>query len=182
MSHSNAENAGRCNPVAGRRHLKDATDLTKLIVLLLLAVATLAPPAALSHSHKKKGLEIIHPWTPAMLQKDARTTQVFMTIKNRGRANDRLLSASTPTAEKTEMQQPSSNEPGSETKPAAAPLIAAGKELDLSRKGPRLVLTGVKRQLHAYDEFKMMLVFEKAGRMIVDVMVEEASTDEPHKH
>lgn len=156
--------------------------MTKLIALLLFAVASLAPPAALSHSHKKKGLEIIHPWTPAMLHKEARTTQVYMTIKNRGRTADRLLSASTPAAEKTEMRQPSSSDPGSETKPAAAPSIAAGKDLDLSRKGPRLVLTGVKRQLHAYDEFKMTLVFEKAGRMVVDVMVEEASTEEPHKH
>lgn len=156
--------------------------MTRLIALVLFAVASLASSAALSHSHKKKGLEIVHPWTPAMLQKDVRATQVFMTIKNRSGTADRLLSASTPSAEKVELREPSGDGSKTETKPAAALSVAAGKTLELNRKGPRLVLTGVKKQLHAYDDFKLTLVFEKAGRMVIDVVVEEASTEEPHKH
>ena len=159
----------------------ETTTLTKLVALLLLA-ASLAPMAAHSHSHKKKGLEIVHPWTPAMLQKGTRTTHVFMTIKNRSGRSDRLLSASTPTAEKVELHELGNNSSSNETKPATAFAVAAGKDFDLNRKGPRLVLTGVKKQLHAYDDFKMTLVFEKAGRIVIDVMVEEAETEEPHKH
>jgi hypothetical protein len=36
------------------------------------------------------------------------------------------------------------------------------------------VLTGVKRRLVAYDTFRLVLVFQRAGRIPVDVMVEEA--------
>ena len=45
-----------------------------------------------------------------------------------------------------------------------------------------MVLTGLKKRLDAYDSFKLTLVFEKAGRVVVDVAVEEAETKEPHKH
>src|SRR5262245_48348676 len=50
------------------------------VAVLLLAVA-LAPSAASAHSHTKKGLEIVHPWTPATTEATTATTQVFMTIK-----------------------------------------------------------------------------------------------------
>jgi copper(I)-binding protein len=39
-------------------------------------------------------------------------------------------------------------------------------------------LTGVKKAFNAYHDFKMTLVFEKAGRMVVDVMVEEAPAEQ----
>ena len=46
--------------------------------------------------------------------------------------------------------------------------------MQLTAKGPHLALTGLKQRLDAYDSFKLTLVFEKAGRMVVDVMIEEA--------
>ena len=61
-------------------------------------------------------------------------------------------------------------------------VIEPGKEAQLTRNGPHLVLTGVKKRLDAYDSFKLTLVFEKAGRVVVDVAVEEADTKEPHEH
>ena len=64
----------------------------------------------------------------------------------------------------------------------AALRVPAGGELVLSANGPRLLLSGFKKRLNAYDSFKITLVFEKAGRMEVEVMVEEADTKEPHKH
>lgn len=40
----------------------------------------------------------------------------------------------------------------------------------------------MKKQLSPYDSFLMTLVFEKAGKVHVEVMVEEASVlDAPHK-
>jgi periplasmic copper chaperone A len=60
--------------------------------------------------------------------------------------------------------------------------VPAGGELALSADGPHLLLGGVKKRLSAYDSFKITLVFEKAGRMEIEVMVEEADTKEPHKH
>jgi len=145
---------------------------------LLLAAATLAPSAGLSHSHKRKNLEIVHPWTMAMLEKGTTTARVFMTIKNSGGAPERLISASTPQAEKVELS--AGDGAAKDIKSAAAFTIGPGKVLVLHAKGQHLVLTGVRKAFHAYDDFKMTLVFEKAGRMVIDVVVEES--EEGHQH
>ena len=146
-------------------------------LLCLLLAAAVVPPAA-AHSHKKKWLEIVHPWTSETVQKGATTARVFMTIKNRGRVPDRLISASTPRADKVEL---AAVEDAARDGTSAAPFsIAPGKELVLHAKGQHLVLTGAKKAFHAYDDFKMALVFEKAGRIVVDVVVEEAEPE--HRH
>jgi len=67
-------------------------------------------------------------------------------------------------------------------KPVAAILVGAGADVELVRNGPHLLLSGLKKRLDAYDTFKLTLVFEKAGSMVVEVAVEEAATVEPHKH
>jgi copper(I)-binding protein len=59
----------------------------------------------------------------------------------------------------------------------AAILIGSGKDVDLKRDGPHLELTGFKKPLDAYESFAMTLVFEKAGSVVVEVMVEEAEAE-----
>ena len=60
--------------------------------------------------------------------------------------------------------------------------LGTGKSLQLTPAGSRLLLLGVKKPLAAYDSFKMTLIFEKAGIVEVEVMVEETGTTDPHKH
>lgn len=133
-------------------------------LLVLLAAAAPVVPAA-PHSHKKKGLEIVHPWTPAVPEESATSARVFMTIKNAGGRSDRLVSASTSRADRVQL-----NDAG---KGPAAFAVRTGEELALYADGPNLVLIGLRKPLHAYDDFKMTLVFEKAGPIAIDVMVEE---------
>jgi copper(I)-binding protein len=131
-----------------------------------------------SPQYKKRNLEIVHPWTPETVQKDAATARVFMTIKNGGRVPDRLISASTPRAGNVAL---ATVENAAGDGPSAAPfIIAPGAALVLHAKGPHLVLTGVKKAFHAYDDFQLALIFEKAGRIVVDVVVEEAEPE--HRH
>jgi periplasmic copper chaperone A len=153
----------------------------RIAALLLLAVA-LAPPAAMAHSHKKKSLEVVHPWTPATAETNVANVPVYMKLKNTGSAPERLLRATTELADKVELIEPRTQ--GSMTLPTVTTALSvpAGGELVLSADGPRLLLGGVKKRLDAYDIFKLTLVFEKAGTMEVEVMVEEAETKEPHKH
>jgi len=132
--------------------------------LFMLAAAALAAPA-LSHSHKTRSLEIVHPHT-LQTQKGAVSARVLMTIRNSGRAPDRLVSASTPRAARVEL--------GNVRKGATALVIRAGQELGLAGDGPSVMLIGLKKPLDAYDDFKMTLVFERAGPVAIDVMVEEA--------
>ena len=41
-------------------------------------------------------------------------------------------------------------------------------------RGTHLLLTGFTKRLDAYASFAMTLVFEKAGSVVIEVMVEEA--------
>jgi copper(I)-binding protein len=150
--------------------------MIRCLVCLLLA-AVLAPPAT-AHSHTNKNLEIVHPWTPETVR-EATTARVFMTIKNGGRVADRLISASTPRAERVEL---AAGEDAKDGKSPAPFSIGPGKVLVLHTGGQHLILTGVRKALHAYDDFKLALVFEKAGRVVVDVMVEEAEEGGDHRH
>lgn len=152
--------------------------MNKHIAFLLLAAMIVAPSAGLSHSHKKKSLEVVHPWTMATLKQDTGPARVYMTVKNGGRTPDRLVSASTPRAEKVELSLGDSTP--KDNKSDAAFTIAPGKVLALHPNGPHLVLTGVKKAFHAYDYVRMTLVFEKAGRMVIDVFVEEALDGHQH--
>ena len=150
-----------------------------LRIISLLAVA-IAPPAANAHSIKKKGLEIDHPWTRE--EKDLTTASVHMTIKNRSGRPDRLLAASTPSADKVELLDAGDVVLDQRSAAARSFVIKPGSDLELHPKGLRLVLRGVKQRFHPYDYFTMTLVFEKAGRVDIDVMIEEAETEAPPKH
>lgn len=137
-----------------------------LRTLILAAVALLVATAAQAHSHKHKQLEIVHPWC-IETGDTANPVAVFMTIKNASAKPDKLLRASTSIAGKTEL--------------AAPVTVGTRSAVDLKRGGPHIQLSGVKKQLSPYDSFMMTLVFERAGKVEVEVMVEEASILEPKK-
>jgi periplasmic copper chaperone A len=141
-----------------------------------LLAAAFAPPAAVAHSHRKNGLEIVHPWTFATSGTGG-VAQVCMKIKNASGAPERLLRASSPAAASVEFREPAGA--GLPPKPLASLPIPAGQDVELTATGAHLLLSGVRKRLDAYDSFKLTLVFEKAGRVVVDVMVEEAEPETP---
>jgi copper(I)-binding protein len=120
---------------------------------------------AQAHSHKFKNLEIVHPWC-VETRDTATPVAVYMTIRNRAGRPDKLLRATTSIATRTELL-------------AGAIEVSGGGEVDLKRDGPHIRLSGMKRQLGAYDSFPMTLLFERAGKVKVEVMVEEAAVLEP---
>jgi copper(I)-binding protein len=147
--------------------------------LALVAAAMLAANAANAHSHKLRALEIVHPWC-IETEDTAKPVAVFMTIKNAGAKPDRLLRASASDAAKTELR--AGVPPDAEGEVVASIPIDGRGEVNLKRGGPHILLTGVKKQLGPYDSFLMTLTFARAGKVEVEVMVEEASVLEPAKH
>ena len=135
--------------------------------LALAAAAICVATAAQAHSHKFKKLEILHPW--CIETKDtADPVAVFMTIKNSGRP-DRLLRATTSIAAKAELRAFGND------KAVSSVGLATRSTTDLKRGGPHIRLIDVKKQLSPHDSFSMTLTFERAGKVEVEVMVEEAS-------
>ena len=156
--------------------------LRRPIALLLLAAA-LAPPAALAHSHKKKTLEIVHPWTTAMMEERVVNVAVYMKLKNAGPRRRAPAQRHEPARRqgRADRAQGRGRREAADGQPGRLSFPARG-ELVLGPDGPRLLLSGFKKRLNAYDSFELTLVFEKVGRMVVEVMVEEAEIKEPHKH
>ena len=134
--------------------------------LVLAAAALFVATAALAHSHKLKNLEIVHPWC-IETNDTADPVSVFMTIKNSGRP-DKLLRATTSIAGKSELRV-------ADDKAVSSVGVATRGATDLKRDGPHIQLLDVRKQLSPYDSFLMTLVFERAGKVEVEVMVEKAS-------
>ena len=128
--------------------------------------------AAAAHGYKIKSLEIVHPWT---VETAGPAAAVYMTIRNSAKTPDRLLSAKVKIAAKSELRTGAASEP---PKAGAAQVVVvpAGGEVKLSRDGTYLQLDGLKQKLGAYERFGLELVFEHAGHMNIEVMVEEAPT------
>jgi len=148
-------------------------------------MVALAPSAARTHSHKKSALEVVHPWTPAPTKEAVENVAVYLTVKNAGASAERLVGAECPLAEKVELVDLQSVAGMTLPTTVAALAVPAHGQLVLGPAGPRLLLHKLAKRLHAYDSFPVTLVFEKAGRMPVEVMVEEEEAGEDgakHKH
>ena len=151
-----------------------------MIKALSLAAATLlAASTAHAHSHKVKQLEIVHPWC-IETEDTTKPVVVSMTIKNAGGRPDRLLRASTLEAAKAELRAGVPPDAEGDVIPAIA--VDGRGEVNLKRGGPHVLLTGMKRTLGAYDGFLMTLTFARAGKVDVELMVEERSILAPARH
>jgi copper(I)-binding protein len=147
--------------------------------LALAAAAMLVATAAQAHSHKFKTLEIVHPWCIETAD-TAKPVAVYMTIRNAGGRPDKLLSATTTMAARAELRAAGAAEAAGNAIGSVA--VGSRGEVDLKRSGPHILLSGLKKQLSPYGSFLMTLRFERAGKVEVEVMVEEASILEPpHK-
>jgi len=155
--------------------------MTRRVSAYVAALTLIASTAlAQAHSHKVKKLEIVHPWC-LETNDTAKPVIVSMTIRNAGGRPDRLLSATTSMAAKAELRQ-AGTEPETEGKVIGSVAIGSRGTVDLKRAGPHILLSGVKKQLGAHDAFPMTLRFERAGKVEVEVQVEEVSILEPARH
>ena len=145
-----------------------ASNLFAGAIALAIGTGTLAQ----AHDIKHKSLQIVHPWAHESKEKSAQSADIYMTIRNRGRSPDRLVSASTSRAGQAQLI------------PVAADAfkIGAGQEIKLTKDRGFLRLLGLTKPLYMHDNFPVALVFEKAGKIQVEVHIEEASIAEPHKH
>lgn len=129
-------------------------------IAFLMAVSTAA-----GHELKIKGLEFIHPWTrePA---KGVKEVPVYMVIRNAGRTPERLIGASSPFATNAELRAGRGGK-------VAAIQLPAGKTTELNADGPHLLLLGLSKPLEGYQYFPLVLTFERAGKVEIEVYVEE---------
>ena len=100
----------------------------------------------------------------------------FLQIENKGKADDALLSATSPAAERVEIH--SMNMDGNVMKMRAVDSvdIKAGSKIEMKPgQGYHLMLMNLKKPLKAGEKFPLTLTFRKAGKVQLNVDVVEMS-------
>ncbi|WP_374424880.1 copper chaperone PCu(A)C [Chromobacterium sp.] len=141
--------------------------LSALLGLCLLSAG------AMAHEFKLGDLKIGHPWSRAMPESSP-TGGVYLLLSNRGKAADKLLSASTPRAAKAELHTHINDNGVMRMREVAGGVeVAAGQQVKFAPGSYHVMLMGLKQPLRAGDHFPLTLRFEKAGSVTVDVAVED---------
>ena len=104
-----------------------------------------------------------------MRETDEWRTALHVTIGNTGDRADRLVRVATSIAKRVVICDQEGREVAGLTIPGSAEFVIGNGQ-------PRIELVGLKRRLQAHERFILLLVFDQAGKVSVDVQVE---TDTP---
>lgn len=100
------------------------------------------------------------------------TGGAYLGMGNTGATPDRLVSVSSPAAKRVEIHTMSMNNDVMKMKEVGEIQLAPDSEIIMKPgDGYHLMLIGLNQRLKAGDKFPMTLVFEKAGKVEISVMV-----------
>ena len=144
-----------------RRALRAA--LAAMLGLFLLA-------AAPARADGKAALSIEKPWARATVA-GASVGGGYLTVRNAGAA-DRLLGASSPVAERTELHEMVMEKDVMRMREVKGVDVPARGALELKPGAHHLMFMELKKQLKQGDKVPVTLKFEKAGEVKVELTVE----------
>lgn len=143
--------------------------LACLGLLLLLAL-----PAA-AHDYRAGPLRVEHPWARATIGK-LRMTAGFLVVVNEGTTPDRLLAVEIPGAMMVQLHV---TENGM-MRAIESFEVPAGGRLEVVPGGHHLMIGPLEAPLLEGERLPGTLVFEQAGALEVEFLVEPASTTNSH--
>ncbi len=141
--------------------------------VLLVAGFVFAAGAASAQTGQ---IEVNNAWARATPGK-SQIGAAYVTI--RSPTADRLVAASTPIAQKTELHTMEMSGMVMKMRPIAGIDIPAGQPVTLGPGGMHIMLMGLKEPLKAGQSFPLTLNFAKAGTRTVDVVVERVGATGP---
>ena len=151
------------------------TLLRLLPVLLALALAN----PTLARDYKLGALEIGQPWARAT-PPSAPAGGGFLKITNTGSTPDRLVSASSPAAELVQVHEMKMEGNVMRMREVDKGLeIPAGGSVTLAPGSYHLMMMGLKAPLKQGSPVPLTLVFEKAGKIDVELAVESIGAQAP---
>lgn len=156
------------------------------IWLLTAALVLSLGGAAQAHEYKLGDLLVDHPWARASIGQ-APNGAAYMTITTEGQETDRLVGVESDAANRVELHTHLMDNGVMKMRPVEAIEIAPGEPTLLQPGGLHVMLMGLKAPLRLGESFPMTLVFERAGRVEVEVKIEEATkttapTGKDHDH
>ena len=132
----------------------------RLLALAAVFAVTAGPAAA--HEVRAGDITVSHPIVRASIGK-VTSTAGYMTLLNKGKAPDRLLSAACACAAKVEAHAMRTDGGRMVMRPAGAVTVAPGGVVEFKPGGLHLMFTGLKRPLEAGTTVPVTLTFERAG-------------------
>src|SRR6266481_2548721 len=146
--------------------------MIKRRILLPLALAVLCDATAVARDYKLGALEIAQPWARAT-PPSAPAGGGFLKITNTGATSDRLVSVSSPAAERVQVHEMKMDGNVMRMREVEKGLeIPAGGSVTLAPGGFHLMMMGLKAPLKQGTSVPVTLVFEKAGKIDVELTVE----------
>lgn len=158
-----------------------AAPSRRLVLTGLAGGLLLSPSALLAHGYTAGALEIDHPTiTPTRGQVPVHAG--YMTIINRGRTADRLLSATSARARRIELHTHIREGDMMRMRPVEGGVaIPAGQTVRFAPGGLHLMIYDVTGRVEEGDAFPITLRFERAGAVDVVAMGETPSSA-GHRH
>lgn len=109
----------------------------------------------------------------------AKSGAVYLTLRNRGAADDRLIGVTTPVASQAGLHAETMENGVMEMRPLASVDVAPGATASLKPGGNHIMLTGLKRPLKQGDHIPLTLKFAHAPPLTVQVEVARIGANEP---
>ncbi|ART80748.1 copper chaperone PCu(A)C [Oceanisphaera avium] len=150
--------------------------------VLLASALLLSSGATFAHNYQVGELEISHPWARP-LPPVATVGVAYFTVSNTGEADDVLLSAQSPIAEKVEIHTHVKEGELMKMRKLDDLTIAAKEQQQLAPGGLHLMLMGLKEVPELGSRFPVTLNFKNAGKVEIEVAVDEATAEHAeHEH
>jgi len=132
-----------------------------LLCVLGFCAVLVGGAAAATRETVQRNIHILGPWVQAT---SASRVRLHLTIANTGVRADRLVRVATSLASKVSILDQEGREGGGLTIPGGAEFVIGGNV-------PGIELIGLRRTLAPAEKFNLLLVFERAGKVYVDVVV-----------
>lgn len=140
---------------------------------LCLVIASALGSISYANDYSAGALTVDHPWGRPNLPE--RPTAAYLEIRNAGETSDQLISARAPGFESVELHR--TTEEGGVLKMAQVDAIVApaGGSVALEPGGYHIMLFGASQLFKEGDKYSLILVFENAGELEVEVHVERGA-------
>ena len=141
--------------------------ITRLTIAFIFAAAA---GGAIAHDYHAGDIRITHPWARATTTE---VTAVYLKIANKGVEADRLLRVMTDIG-RAEIHESKTEGGVAKMRHVDALVIPSKREVSLQPGGMHIMFMDLKKPLTEGFGIPMTLVFEKAGEVHIDVLVQKA--------
>jgi copper(I)-binding protein len=137
--------------------------------------------AASAHDYKAGDLQVGHPWARPTVPGQP-SGGAYLSIENKGKTGDKLVSVSSPVAKSSEIHTMSMDGNVMKMREVGSIDIKPSEKIAMQPgNGYHIMLIGLSQPLKVGDKIPLTLTFEKAGKLEVSIYVEDKSAGKDAK-